>query len=257
MVEMLTWPFPISTDMTVPGQGVTKQTFPADTPFLGVVWEPWAWELVKAGKLRGYSIGGSAQRIEADLPVDAGVFAKEKDDVPTDMELYNRIKGEAKKKFDVYPSLYANNWLVGEYKRRGGKYKTVEKGDSPGHPFRGNQFGTGSGGPKGRLSNDENRTQQKVDLQATKMSESLSDGIRRGDMPSSDIKIAAQAKKDMKAAVTHLTSTELKPSQRKSMAEGRLQQAKAKAQQLSNNPRSQQIAEHIDNALKLVTGELK
>jgi hypothetical protein len=35
---------------------------------MGVVWEPWAWDLVKAGKLRGYSIGGMAQRMEADLP---------------------------------------------------------------------------------------------------------------------------------------------------------------------------------------------
>ena len=71
MVETLTWPFPIEVDLEVPNQGVTKQTFPADTPFLGVVWEEWAWELVKAGELRGYSIGGRAKRIEADLPEPA------------------------------------------------------------------------------------------------------------------------------------------------------------------------------------------
>ena len=71
MVEALTWPFPIEADMEVPNQGVTKQVFPADTPFLGVVWEDWAWDLVKAGELRGYSIGGRARRVEADLPVDA------------------------------------------------------------------------------------------------------------------------------------------------------------------------------------------
>ena len=63
MVEALTWPFPIEADMEVPNQGVTKQVFPADTPFLGVVWEDWAWDLVKAGELRGYSIGGRARRI--------------------------------------------------------------------------------------------------------------------------------------------------------------------------------------------------
>ena len=68
MVEALTWPFPIEADMEVPNQGITKQVFPANTPFLGVVWEPWAWDLVKAGELRGYSIGGRARRIEADLP---------------------------------------------------------------------------------------------------------------------------------------------------------------------------------------------
>ncbi len=43
--------------------------------------------------------------------------------VPTDMALYNRVKSEAKKKFDVYPSAYANAWLVKTYKSRGGGYR--------------------------------------------------------------------------------------------------------------------------------------
>jgi hypothetical protein len=45
---------------------------------------------------------------------------------PSDKELYSRIVAEAKRKFDVYPSAYANGWVVQEYKRRGGKY-TVKK----------------------------------------------------------------------------------------------------------------------------------
>jgi hypothetical protein len=45
---------------------------------------------------------------------------------PADKELYNRVKREAKEKFDVYPSAYANAWLVREYKKRGGKYKKKE-----------------------------------------------------------------------------------------------------------------------------------
>jgi hypothetical protein len=45
---------------------------------------------------------------------------------PADKELYARIVNEAKRKFDVYPSAYANGWVVQEYKRRGGKY-TVKK----------------------------------------------------------------------------------------------------------------------------------
>ena len=68
MVEILTWPFPIETDLAVPDQGITKFGFPSDTPFMGVVWESWAWDLVKAGELRGYSIGGKARRVEVDLP---------------------------------------------------------------------------------------------------------------------------------------------------------------------------------------------
>ena len=42
---------------------------------------------------------------------------------PSDKELYARIVAAAKKKFDVYPSAYANGWVVQEYKRRGGTYK--------------------------------------------------------------------------------------------------------------------------------------
>jgi len=69
MVEILTWPMPIETSLIVPTEGVTKYSFPANTPFMGVIWEDWAWELVKSGQLRGYSIGGKAQRVEVELPV--------------------------------------------------------------------------------------------------------------------------------------------------------------------------------------------
>jgi len=36
--------------------------------------------------------------------------------------LYSRVKAEAKRKFDVFPSAYASAWLVREYKKRGGTY---------------------------------------------------------------------------------------------------------------------------------------
>ena len=42
---------------------------------------------------------------------------------PTNPKLYARVKAEAKKKFDVYPSAYANAWLVRTYKSRGGGYR--------------------------------------------------------------------------------------------------------------------------------------
>lgn len=51
----------------------------------------------------------------------------EKAAVPTNPALYARVKAEAKAKFDVYPSAYANAWLVREYKRRGGGYRNVNK----------------------------------------------------------------------------------------------------------------------------------
>ena len=43
--------------------------------------------------------------------------------VPKNKELYETVKEAAKRKFDVYPSAYANAWLVREYKKRGGTYK--------------------------------------------------------------------------------------------------------------------------------------
>ena len=41
---------------------------------------------------------------------------------PKNPSLYARVKAEAKRKFKVYPSAYANAWLVREYKKRGGRY---------------------------------------------------------------------------------------------------------------------------------------
>jgi len=43
---------------------------------------------------------------------------------PSNPRLYARVVQAAKDKFDVYPSAYANAWVVGEYKRRGGTYKS-------------------------------------------------------------------------------------------------------------------------------------
>ena len=42
---------------------------------------------------------------------------------PTNPKLYARVKSEAKKKFRVYPSAYANAWLVRKYKKLGGGYR--------------------------------------------------------------------------------------------------------------------------------------
>tara|TARA_R100001163_G_scaffold7299_1_gene7709 strand:+ start:1181 stop:1711 length:531 start_codon:yes stop_codon:yes gene_type:complete len=48
---------------------------------------------------------------------------KKKRNIPTNPKLYARVKAEAKRKFKVYPSAYANGWLVREYKKRGGGYR--------------------------------------------------------------------------------------------------------------------------------------
>lgn len=66
-VEIVTWPHEVEANLTLPdGSGtVRKAKFPAGTVYMGVVWEPWAYDLVKKGQLRGYSMGGYARRVEA------------------------------------------------------------------------------------------------------------------------------------------------------------------------------------------------
>lgn len=69
-VEAMSWPFEVEVPLTKADGTVTKYKYPAGTPFLGVQWEPWAWELVEKGLLRGYSIGGKSDRVLVDLPTE-------------------------------------------------------------------------------------------------------------------------------------------------------------------------------------------
>ena len=52
--------------------------------------------------------------------------------VPTNPELYSRVKSEAKSKFDRWPSAYGSAWLVKTYKSRGGGYRKAQTGGSMG-----------------------------------------------------------------------------------------------------------------------------
>lgn len=47
--------------------------------------------------------------------------------VPTNPSLWSKMKSRAKAKFDVYPSAYANGWAAKEYKKAGGKWKSVSE----------------------------------------------------------------------------------------------------------------------------------
>ena len=53
--------------------------------------------------------------------------------VPTSPEKWAQAKSQAKAKFDVYPSAYANGWAAKKYKEMGGGWKSVneEKNDAP------------------------------------------------------------------------------------------------------------------------------
>lgn len=46
---------------------------------------------------------------------------------PTDSSKWSYYKGQAKKKFDVYPSAYANAWAAKQYKEAGGGWKKCKK----------------------------------------------------------------------------------------------------------------------------------
>ena len=41
---------------------------------------------------------------------------------PNNASLWSKVKSEARSKFDVYPSAYANAWAAKEYKKRGGSW---------------------------------------------------------------------------------------------------------------------------------------
>jgi hypothetical protein len=69
-VEIMTFPYELSVPMSKANGDTDNFTSPAITVFMGVLWKDWAWELVKSGKLRGYSIGGKAKRIGSDSPED-------------------------------------------------------------------------------------------------------------------------------------------------------------------------------------------
>lgn len=76
-VEIMAWPYEVEVPMVRKDGSSRSMTFPADTVFLGVVWEPWAWQMVKDGKLLGYSIGGRAERLLVDLPEESVAKALE------------------------------------------------------------------------------------------------------------------------------------------------------------------------------------
>lgn len=67
-LEIMAWPYEVEAPILMKDSSEGSMKFPPNTVFLGVKWEPWAWDMIKEGKLRGYSIGGRAERLLADLP---------------------------------------------------------------------------------------------------------------------------------------------------------------------------------------------
>lgn len=66
MVELMSIPWGHTVDMPDATGNMVPMTFPAGTPWMGVQWDEPAFELVKKGYFRGYSIGGRAAMVEID-----------------------------------------------------------------------------------------------------------------------------------------------------------------------------------------------
>lgn len=69
-VEVMSFPYSLTVPIKTSDGKETEHTYPPNTVFLGVIWEPWAWQMVTDGKIQGYSIGGKAERLFVDLQVD-------------------------------------------------------------------------------------------------------------------------------------------------------------------------------------------
>ena len=70
---------------------------------------------MQKAKVEGLKRGGSVKTKKKKS-------AKKSGSKPSNPSLCASVKAEAKRKFDVYPSAYANAWLVKTYKKRGGGY---------------------------------------------------------------------------------------------------------------------------------------
>ena len=85
----------------------------------------WKKGLKKAGETAKSAIkttaGGFASMYE---PREEYIMEK---NVPTNPSLWSKAKAQARAKFDVYPSAYANGWAAKWYKSKGGGWKTAAK----------------------------------------------------------------------------------------------------------------------------------
>jgi hypothetical protein len=66
-VEVMSFPYELTVPITTPSGIMVNHTYPANTVFLGVIWEEWAWEKIQRGEILGYSIGGRAERLYVDM----------------------------------------------------------------------------------------------------------------------------------------------------------------------------------------------
>jgi hypothetical protein len=92
-VEVMSFPYELTVPITTVSGEETTHTYPANTVFLGVIWEEWAWEKVQAGEILGYSIGGRAERLYVDM--------EKNDPTVTDVHVDTIMKPSKKKPKEI------------------------------------------------------------------------------------------------------------------------------------------------------------
>ena len=59
-VEIFVWPHEVEAEFKMTNGKIRKSVIPANSAWMGVIWEPWAWDMVKSGEITGLSFGGDA-----------------------------------------------------------------------------------------------------------------------------------------------------------------------------------------------------
>lgn len=78
-VELMTLPHETTWPVIDPNGTTTEHTYPEGTVLMGVIWDEWAWDLVKSGAITGYSIGGNAMMSDEQL-AEPGAIAPTADE---------------------------------------------------------------------------------------------------------------------------------------------------------------------------------
>ena len=131
-----------------PGSEYALESMPPENPAMSVriyekesgMWEPTAYSIgmmykdatvvdMKDTEMENSNMEENYESIDKAKKPNYADFIKPRSggSTPSNPKLYARVVQAAKDKFDVYPSAVANSWVVQEYKRRGGTYKSESK----------------------------------------------------------------------------------------------------------------------------------
>jgi hypothetical protein len=149
-----------------PGSEYALESMPPENPAMSVriyeeengKWEPTAYSIgmmykdAKIADINNHNMEGDSEEMDSEVAMamyDSSIGkSQEMEDemekakkpnygemiqprrggsTPSNPRLYARVVQAAKDKFDVYPSAVANSWVVQEYKRRGGTYKSEKE----------------------------------------------------------------------------------------------------------------------------------